>query len=280
MTDPLELLAALDEPRPLPAELRARIEDALLAGDEARPLEAGLTQRLSGRMTDPVAGLLDGLDAARPLSPQTRSDLVRRLPTRPVRRPGRWLAAAASGLAASVAAVYLLGGHSQSPGSTAAGRPTPSPSVVQATSAPANATGGAAGSTALLPSTPAPTTQPVPAAVAAGGAAAGAPGRAGTPSPTGGASPTGTPAPAPPPRADSVSPSTGPAQGGTWVTIDGADLNRTTAVHFGATAATRIDMVSATRVRALSPAHTAGPVDVTVTTPGGTSGPVRFLYLP
>jgi hypothetical protein len=280
MTDPLELLAALDEPRPLPTELRARLEDALLAVDEARPLEAGLTQRLSGRMTDPVAGLLDGLDAARPLSPQTRSDLVRRLPAGRVHHAGRWLAAAASGLAASVAAVYLLGGHSEGPGSTAAGRPTPIPSVMQATSPPANATGGAAGSTALLPATPAPTTQPAPAAVAAGGAAAGAPAQAGRPTPTADASPTGTPAPPPPPHADSLSPNNGPARGGTWVTIDGAALAHTTAVHFGSTDATRLERVSSTRVRALSPAHAAGPADVTVTTPGGTSGPIRFLYLP
>jgi hypothetical protein len=51
-------------------------------------------------------------------------------------------------------------------------------------------------------------------------------------------------------------------------------------VRFGDSAATRIERVSDTRVRALSPTHAPGPVDVVVTTPGGTSAPVRFLYLP
>lgn len=85
------------------------------------------------------------------------------------------------------------------------------------------------------------------------------------------------------PRVSSVSPMTGTTSGGTWVTIDGTALARTTRVSFGGASATRIDVVSDTELRALTPAHLAGPVDVTVTTPGGTSATSpadRFTYLP
>lgn len=85
------------------------------------------------------------------------------------------------------------------------------------------------------------------------------------------------------PRVASVSPMTGTTGGGTWVTIDGTALARTIQVSFGGASATRIDMVSDTELRALTPAHLAGPVDVTITTPGGTSATSpadRFTYLP
>ena len=67
-----------------------------------------------------------------------------------------------------------------------------------------------------------------------------------------------------------VAPSTGPAAGGTSVTITGTNLTGASAVHFGANAATGVVVNSATSVTATSPAGT-GTVDVTVTTPGGTS---------
>ena len=71
-----------------------------------------------------------------------------------------------------------------------------------------------------------------------------------------------------------VSPNAGPIAGGTAVTISGAGFaNALTAVKFGATAATSFTVVNDSTLTAVSPAHTAGTVDVTVTTSSGTSSP-------
>ncbi|MFB7289074.1 IPT/TIG domain-containing protein [Actinacidiphila glaucinigra] len=76
----------------------------------------------------------------------------------------------------------------------------------------------------------------------------------------------------------SVSPSQGPAAGGTTVTLTGSGFTGATAVRFGTTAATSYTVNSATQITALAPAGT-GAVPVTVTTPGGTSNAVFFFYL-
>ena len=73
------------------------------------------------------------------------------------------------------------------------------------------------------------------------------------------------------PTVTSISPISGPAVGGTAVTITGTNLTGATAVYFGTTAATSFTVVSDTSITATSPAGTAGTVDVTVTTAGGTS---------
>ncbi|WP_111619789.1 IPT/TIG domain-containing protein [Paenibacillus pabuli] len=73
------------------------------------------------------------------------------------------------------------------------------------------------------------------------------------------------------PTITSVSPTSGPTTGGTTVTLNGTNLNGATAVKFGATAATSYTVNSATQITATAPAGSAGTVDVTVTTPGGTS---------
>ena len=65
-------------------------------------------------------------------------------------------------------------------------------------------------------------------------------------------------------------PDSGPAAGGTLVTITGTGFTGATAVDFGTTAATSLTVVSDTTITADSPAG-AGTVNVTVTTPGGTS---------
>ncbi|HEX3433964.1 MAG TPA: IPT/TIG domain-containing protein [Solirubrobacteraceae bacterium] len=68
-----------------------------------------------------------------------------------------------------------------------------------------------------------------------------------------------------------VAPRTGPAGGGTSVTITGTGFSGATAVKFGATAAAKYTVNSATSITAVSPAASTGLVDVTVTTSGGTS---------
>jgi hypothetical protein len=72
------------------------------------------------------------------------------------------------------------------------------------------------------------------------------------------------------PTVTGISPMSGPATGGTLVTITGTNFTGATAVHFGTAAATGVTVVSATTITATSPAGT-GVADVTVTTPAGTS---------
>jgi hypothetical protein len=73
------------------------------------------------------------------------------------------------------------------------------------------------------------------------------------------------------PTVSAVTPNSGPLNGGAAVTITGTNLNGATAVLFGTTAATAFTVVSATQITATAPAGTAGTVDLTVTTPYGTS---------
>jgi PGF-pre-PGF domain-containing protein len=75
---------------------------------------------------------------------------------------------------------------------------------------------------------------------------------------------------APVPTVTGISPSTGPAAGGTTVSITGTAFTGATAVNFGGTAAQSYTVIDATSITAVSPAGT-GTVDITVTTPGGTS---------
>ncbi|MFJ1790964.1 IPT/TIG domain-containing protein [Kitasatospora griseola] len=77
------------------------------------------------------------------------------------------------------------------------------------------------------------------------------------------------PTPTSPPSATAISPVTGPAAGGTTVTLTGTGL-ATANVAFGTTPAAFI-IVSDTLINATAPAHTAGAVEVTVTTPGGSA---------
>jgi cysteine-rich repeat protein len=75
----------------------------------------------------------------------------------------------------------------------------------------------------------------------------------------------------PAPRITSVSPTSGPAAGGTTLTITGDAFTGATAVTFGSTPAASFTVNGDTSITAISPAASAGTVDITVTTAGGTS---------
>jgi hypothetical protein len=83
------------------------------------------------------------------------------------------------------------------------------------------------------------------------------------------------------PTVTAVSPTSGSVTGGTLVTITGTGFTASSTVRFGAAASGTVTFVSSTQLTAVSPAEAAGTVDVTVTTPGGTSptSPAdRFTY--
>jgi hypothetical protein len=85
---------------------------------------------------------------------------------------------------------------------------------------------------------------------------------------------------APPPAVTGVSPASGPAAGGTAVTITGTGLAGATGVSFGGAAGT-ITADSATQITVTSPPG-KGTVNITVTTPSGTSAVTaadQFTYV-
>ncbi len=82
----------------------------------------------------------------------------------------------------------------------------------------------------------------------------------------------------PAPSIVGLSPSNGPTAGGNSVLITGTNLGGTTLVLFGASPAT-ITNVTATQVTVTAPAGPPSVVNVTVTTPGGTSNPLPYIYV-
>ena len=72
------------------------------------------------------------------------------------------------------------------------------------------------------------------------------------------------------PTVTSVTPSTGPAEGGSKLTITGANLEDATSITIGGIAASGITVVDGSTMMVTTPAHAAGSVDVVVTGPGGT----------
>ena len=75
----------------------------------------------------------------------------------------------------------------------------------------------------------------------------------------------------PRPQVTSVSPNTGGTSGGTTVTIGGNFVTGVSSVDFGGVSAAFTADVANGTVSAVSPAHSSGVVDVTVTTSGGAS---------
>ena len=75
-----------------------------------------------------------------------------------------------------------------------------------------------------------------------------------------------------PPTVASVSPTSGPATGGTWITITGTNFAAGASVTLGGTVATNVVVTNSTTITATTPAHAAGNVDVVVTNTNGQSG--------
>ena len=88
--------------------------------------------------------------------------------------------------------------------------------------------------------------------------------------------------PAVEPTVSGISPTSGPAAGGTPVTVTGSAFTGATAVTFDSTDASNVVVVSDTEVTAEAPAGTDGTTPVVyVVTPAGTSpaGEVTFSYV-
>ncbi|KTD43332.1 IPT/TIG domain-containing protein [Legionella quateirensis] len=66
-----------------------------------------------------------------------------------------------------------------------------------------------------------------------------------------------------------VNPNPGPTIGGAVVTLTGSGLNGATAVTFGGSPATNLQVINSTSVTVITPAHIAGDVDVVIDTPAG-----------
>jgi hypothetical protein len=77
----------------------------------------------------------------------------------------------------------------------------------------------------------------------------------------------------------SVVPATVPVDGGTTVSVRGSHFTAATEVRFGGTPAIEFRVISDEEISAVTPAHGAAGVYVTVTTPGGTSLGADSNYL-
>ena len=71
------------------------------------------------------------------------------------------------------------------------------------------------------------------------------------------------------PTVDAITPDSGSTAGGDDVTITGTNLDKVTSVAFGVTAGTGFSVDSPTQVTVTTPPAAAGPVDVSLTYPGG-----------
>jgi hypothetical protein len=82
------------------------------------------------------------------------------------------------------------------------------------------------------------------------------------------------------PRVTSIAPASGPASGGTAVTIGGSNFSGSAVVSIGGAAASSVTVVSATTITAVTGARSAGPADVVVTLGGGSATlPSAFTYV-
>ena len=82
------------------------------------------------------------------------------------------------------------------------------------------------------------------------------------------------------PTLSKITPSSGKTAGGTTVTLTGTGFVTGATVAFGTEAGRTVSVLSPETIKARAPAHPAGTVTVTVTTPGGTSGKETYTYDP
>ncbi|MFD8546855.1 IPT/TIG domain-containing protein [Streptomyces sp. NPDC059649] len=80
------------------------------------------------------------------------------------------------------------------------------------------------------------------------------------------------------PVLSSLSPTSGPTSGGNTVTLNGTNLSGATSVKFGTNPATILTNTG-TQITVSAPAGPPSPVNVTVTTPSGTSNPLPYFYI-
>ena len=85
----------------------------------------------------------------------------------------------------------------------------------------------------------------------------------------------------PPPTVTSINPESGPTAGGTPVTITGSGFVSPATVTIGS-AASGVEVISETEIKATTAVTTVGPVEVMVSDENGTStgGPQIHLYRP
>ena len=92
---------------------------------------------------------------------------------------------------------------------------------------------------------------------------------------------TAVPLAVPAPVLTSVTPTQGPATGGTQLTLTGSNLAGATVTVGGRAATNLFYNAAGTQILATTPPGTAGPATVTVTTPGGSGSlPGGFTYVP
>ena len=84
----------------------------------------------------------------------------------------------------------------------------------------------------------------------------------------------------PSPTISSVTPISGPVTGGTPVTLGGSGFANGATVIIGGAPATSVTVMSNTTITAVTPAHSAGPVNAAVTNPNGLNGTLAngFTY--
>ena len=252
----IDPLAGIDGPRQLPDALRQRLE-ARLVHDQPRPLEAELAGRLS-------ASLSRSSDRSRgPGLKLTRVKVAAGVAA------GLFLVGGGIGVTLSVS-----GHHSTDRVSAGAAAGTSARSVAGTTSGKPGRPGVP---TPVTPSDQRSASTPaIPSTQGLQGSAASSSGGYESSS---GASAPAVPLPASDaPVVTSVSPTRGPAAGGTWVTIDGSNLGSVRSITFGGVAAARIQVVSDTSLRVESPAHPAGPVPVVAVNSSGGRTVTGFTY--
>jgi len=231
---PEQLLAGSDRPRPLPPRLRTRLEQVLVTAGDGAP-----ARELSAE----VRGKLE--NSLRPAGGGTEDKRKRWTVVAPIVG-----AAAAIVIAAAVAVPALVHGPTVGAAHTAAGTLAPRSRLPTVQSQPSGAAARATKSGAAY--------------VGLGRPANSGPAKALAPAPSA-QSATALP------TVSGLSPSSGPASGGDWVVVKGANLGGATSVDFGRVAAARFSALSSTELRVLAPAHAPGTVDVLVAGPAGRS---------